>query len=205
MRIGIDIDDTMGNFSETLFNYALEYDKSLRNKGIIYENTNLIDGKFDWTEEEYSYFYKKYIELTGHNLKPFKDVKNVIDELRKMGHDIIIISLRGEGYIDAPSMTKTWLEKNNIVVDKIILDVKDKSEVAFKENLDYFIDDLPYNCEIVSKMGIKTFLYTSYRNKNYNNKDIERINNWEEFYDRILEYSKCCDQYDKEYKNICKR
>ena len=193
MRIGIDIDDTMGNFSETLFNYALEYDKSLRNKGIIYENTNLIDGKFDWSEEEYNYFYKKYIELTGYNLKPFKDVKNVIDKLRTMNYKIIIISLRGDDYIDAHLMTKTWLEKNNIVVDKIILNAKYKSEVAFKEKLDYFIDDLPHNCEAVLKMGIKTFLYTSYRNENYINNDIERINNWEEFYQKILEYSKSGD------------
>ena len=27
MKIGIDIDDTIGNFSETLLNYAFEYDE----------------------------------------------------------------------------------------------------------------------------------------------------------------------------------
>lgn len=193
MRIGIDIDDTMGNFSETLFNYALEYDKSLRNTGIVCENDNLIDGKFDWSEDEYNYFYRKYIELTGHNLKTFKDVKKVIDKLRKLEHKIIIISLRGDGYINASLMTTKWFEKNNIVVDKIILNAKNKSEVALKEKLDCFMDDLPYNCESVLKLGIKTFLYTSYRNKNYSNKNIQRINNWEEFYKKILDYSKCGD------------
>ena len=184
MKIGIDIDDTIGNFSETLLNYAFEYDKGLRNNGIINENKNLIDGKFDWTKEEYAYFYKTYIELTGHNMKPFPNVKEVIDYLRKKGNEIIIISARGNDYIDAYDMTIKWLEKYKIKVDKIYLNISEKEKIIKHENIDIFIDDMPNICKIVSMLGVKTYIYSNKHNLEFNDEKIERINNWEEFIEK---------------------
>lgn len=49
MRIGIDIDNVISNFNETLLNEYLLHDKELRNFGIINKNADYIrKGMFDW-------------------------------------------------------------------------------------------------------------------------------------------------------------
>lgn len=42
MRIGIDIDNVISNFNETLLNEYLLHDKRLRNSGIINKNAEYI-------------------------------------------------------------------------------------------------------------------------------------------------------------------
>lgn len=55
MRIGIDIDNVISNFDDTLLKEYLKHDKELRNTGIINENPEYLrKGMFDWTEEEVS-------------------------------------------------------------------------------------------------------------------------------------------------------
>ena len=49
MRIGIDIDNVISNFNDTLLNEYLLHDKELRNFGIINKNADYIrKGMFDW-------------------------------------------------------------------------------------------------------------------------------------------------------------
>ena len=68
MRIGIDIDNVISNFDETLLNEYLLHDKDLRGNGIINKNADYIrKGMFDWTEEEEKYFYKNNIERIAKN------------------------------------------------------------------------------------------------------------------------------------------
>ena len=53
MKIGIDIDNCISNFDDTLLKEYLKHDKELRNTGIINENAESIRrGMFDWTEKE---------------------------------------------------------------------------------------------------------------------------------------------------------
>ena len=63
MRIGIDIDNCISNFDDTLLKEYLKHDKELRNTGIINKNPEYLrKGMFDWTEEEESSFYHANIE-----------------------------------------------------------------------------------------------------------------------------------------------
>ena len=63
MRIGIDIDNCISNFDDTLLKEYLKHDKELRNTGIINENPEYLrKGMFDWTEEEEKSFYNTNIE-----------------------------------------------------------------------------------------------------------------------------------------------
>lgn len=70
MRIGIDIDNVISNFNETLLNEYLLHDKRLRNSGIINKNAEYIrKGMFDWSLEEEEKFYKNNIEHRASSTK----------------------------------------------------------------------------------------------------------------------------------------
>ena len=71
MRIGIDIDNCISNFDDTLLKEYLKHDKELRNTGIINKNPEYLrKGMFDWTEEEESSFYHANIEDFAIKLRP---------------------------------------------------------------------------------------------------------------------------------------
>ena len=74
MRIGIDIDNCISNFDDTLLKEYLKHDKELRNTGIINKNPEYLrKGMFDWTEEEESSFYHANIEDFAIKLRPIED------------------------------------------------------------------------------------------------------------------------------------
>lgn len=95
MRIGIDIDNCISNFDDELLNEYLKHDKELRNTGIINENPIYITiDMFDWSEEESDEFYYTNIQRIARNLKPLKNAKKVIDQLKQDGNEIYIMVLR---------------------------------------------------------------------------------------------------------------
>ena len=53
MKIGIDIDNVIANFNDTLLKEYIKHDKELRNTGIVNENPEYVrNGMFDWSDEE---------------------------------------------------------------------------------------------------------------------------------------------------------
>lgn len=198
MRIGIDIDNVISNFDDTLLKEYLKHDKELRNTGIINENADYLNkGMFDWTEEEEKSFYNANIERIAKNLKPIKDAEYYIKKLKEDGNEIYIISGRDNGeYTNAFELSKQWLDKYNIIYDKLILtnayNKHEKSEECIKNNIDIMIEDSTSICLDLIKSGIK--VYTM--NTRYNKKEeaLDRVSNWEEIYKRI----------SKRYKNEAK-
>ena len=74
MRIGIDIDNCISNFDDTLLKEYLKHDKELRNTGIIVGNPEYLrKGMFDWTDAEENSFYNANIENFAKMLKPLED------------------------------------------------------------------------------------------------------------------------------------
>ena len=84
MRIGIDIDNCISNFDDTLLKEYLKHDKELRNTGIINENPEYLrKGMFDWTDEEETSFYNSNIEEFAKKLKPLEDVSYYIKKIKR--------------------------------------------------------------------------------------------------------------------------
>ena len=193
MRIGIDIDNVISNFNEELLNEYLEYDKELRNTGIINKEADYIRrGMFDWTEQEEQEFYNNNIERIAKNLKVKDGAKKYIDKLKEKGHYICIITGRDNGEYKEPyNMTKEWLDNNLIKYDKLILtDAYDKKEKAIKcleNNIDIMIDDSVGNCKSCIQNNIKTFLMDTPYNRFA---DMPRVNSWKEFYEVVSNMSK---------------
>ena len=193
MKIGIDIDNVISNFNDTLLNEYLLHDKELRNSGIINKNANYIrDGMFDWDEDEEANFYKNNIERIAKSLGVIEGAKEYIDKLHKDGHFIYIITGRDNGeYTEPYDMTKKWLDENNIYYDNLILtDACDKHAKAVKcldYNIDIMIDDSVRICSDCIENGITTILMDTPYNK-YSN--IQRVKSWKEFYIYVSNYKK---------------
>ena len=193
MKIGIDIDNVISNFNDTLLTEYLLHDKELRNSGIINKNADYIrKGMFDWNEDEETNFYKNNIERIAKKLGVIEGAKEYIDKLHDDGHIICIITGRDNGeYTEPYNMTKKWLEDNNIYYDNLILtDAYDKSaktKQCLEHNIDIMIDDSVRICSDCIENGITTILMDTPYNK-YSN--IQRVKSWEEFYRYVSNYRK---------------
>ncbi len=172
IKIGLDIDDTICNSSEISLKYALEFDKTLRNTGIVDENHYITRGMFDWSREEISQFSKLYFDNIALEAIPFPGVKEAFDKWHELGYEIILISARNEFFSDARKITEEWLKKYNLNVDKLYVATDLKDECAKKEGISIYMDDIPSTCKAVYKVGIPTVkMYSKYTN----NEEIENI------------------------------
>lgn len=195
MRIGIDIDNVISNFNEELLNEYLEYDKQLRNSGIINKNAEYIRrGMFDWTEDEEISFYRNNIERIAKSLKVKDGAKEYIDKLITDGHIVYIITGRDNGeYSDPYNMTKKWLDENFIKYHNLILtnayknDKHGKTEKCIENNIDIMIDDSVNICRDCIENNITTLLMDTPYNKKV---DMPRVHNWEEIYEYISNYKR---------------
>ena len=197
MKIGIDIDNCISNFDDTLLKEYLKHDKELRNTGIINENPEYIrKGMFDWTDEEEKSFYNANIENFAKNLKQIENSSYYIKKLKEDGHEIYIITGRNNrDYTNSFKLTKEKKKKYNIVYDKLIFtnshDKHEKTEVCLENNIDLMIEDSTKICLDLINNGIK--VYTM--NTRYNQKEekLDRVTKWKEIYERISKLNKIED------------
>ncbi len=203
MKIGIDIDNCISNFDDTLLKEYLNHDKELRNIGIINEKPEYLRrGMFDWTEEEEKSFYNVNIEKFAKKLKPLNNASYYIQKLKEDGHKIYIITGRNNGEHTNPhKLTEDWLKKYDIVYDELILtnayDSHAKTVVCLENNIDLMIEDSTRICLDLISNGIK--VYTM--NTRYNQKEqtLDRVSTWKEIYERISKLNK---KEDKEKINV---
>lgn len=182
MKIGIDIDDTITNSWEhyipiysQLFNVSID---ELKKSTPYYES---IKGKCT-LEEYYNYMLPIYDAVTP-NITLKENVKETIDKLYELGHQVIFITSRGKDHTDPYQASKNYLDKHNIKYDKIIVDSKDKGKVCQEEQIDLFIDDSIKHCKSVSSKGIDVILFGTNYNKQI--KEFKRIETWDEIYEYI--------------------
>ena len=63
MKIGVDIDNVITDFDDYLLKEMIKEDKNKRNAGIINKNARrILDGMFDWTQEEWKAFLADNME-----------------------------------------------------------------------------------------------------------------------------------------------
>lgn len=181
IKIGLDIDDTICNSSEISLKYALEFDKTLRNTGIVDEYHYITRGMFDWSKEEIERFSALYFDNTALEAVPYPGVKEAFDKWHELGYQIILISARNEFFSDAKKVTEEWLKKNNLKVDKLYVATDLKDECAVKEGISIYIDDIPSTCKAVFQKGIPTVkMYSRYTN-NDPIKNIPMVSDFKEF------------------------
>lgn len=193
MRIGIDIDNVISNFDEVLLKEFLNQDKKLRNTGIVNEEIYITRGMFDWSQEEIDEFYHNNIEKIANNLNVIDKAPEYIKKLKGNGYEIYIVSGRDNGEYENPyQMTTEWLEKYNIVYDKLILtnayDSLEKAKICIDNDIDIMIDDSARICLEIDKTKTKALLMDTPYNRTENT--LTRVHNWDEIYEFIMNFKR---------------
>lgn len=173
MNIGIDIDNTLTDIEKDLFDIANKYTKKI-NPNFEDKIPVKFDGftnmaafyvdLFGWNDEQLeSFFRNERIEVVDKAL-PRPRVVDVLKKLKDNGNNIYIVTARTDKYDDIPyERAKTWLDKNGIVYDKLIVGATDKVKVCKELGIDVFIDDQLNNCLKISQSGITTIRVTNSR------------------------------------------
>ncbi len=154
MRIGIDIDDTLVSTSESFDEVIRKYNVNFSKKF-----------KDDWTKEEKNFIFNNYLNETLINAKLKENAIYVLNELDKLGHEIIVITARTEKNCKGiEENTKKLLEDNNIKISKCYFAQYKKSDIAKKINLDLMIDDSINVYENMKKDNIDCILFDEGKN-----------------------------------------
>lgn len=168
MTLGIDIDDTLTETSETANKYLKKYDKYKH-----LEDYHLLDNK------TFKNFMKANLKAIQESV-PLKDgAKEFIDYARSIGHKVVIITARGsKSYEFLIPLTDKYFEINDLVVDEIKYRQEVKGKACLDLGVDLFIDDKETVLNEVKEKGIKTIRFCSKTEKSKH----EKISNWQEAY-----------------------
>lgn len=183
MKIGIDIDGVIMN-TENAFRYKAElYDLLELHKNGQVNNEFWAQNRYDWTEEEQKELkFKYFIELSKEaSLMPGS--KEVIRLLGKDGHELVIITARGNELKQMRIVMEEKLQKEGISFSKYYWATRNKVEVCQKEKIDVMIDDSPVICKKLKENQIKTLYFRDVnREKLEENEYLKEVNNWGEVY-----------------------
>lgn len=89
---------------------------------------------------------------------------------------------------DTEKITKKCLKDFGIKYDSLNLHIFNKLDFFKKNKIDLCIEDSYETCRELTDIGIKSILMTTKMNANIDEKDITRVNNWNEIYSEIEKY-----------------
>ena len=193
MNIGIDIDNTLTDIENEIFESANKYTKKL-NPDFEFKQIQKYNGFtnianfygeiFGWNDENINYFFRNQRIEVVDSAKPREGVKEVLQKLKNQGHNIYVVTARSNLYDDIPyERAKKWLDNNKIPYDKLIINAKDKAKVCKELDIQVFIDDQLHNCLELAKKRIHAIRLTD-RKEVYDG--IINIDNWKEIYEYII-------------------
>lgn len=119
VKIGIDIDGVVLDFERLVRTYAELYDViELNGSGLIAKDENRFQERYNWDETELTRFKNKYFISLSKEAKLMPGVKDVIDLLKRDGHELIVISARGNDYNEMKNVAEEIFKKENLNFDK---------------------------------------------------------------------------------------
>ncbi len=181
MRIGIDIDDVITDTSIAMQEYIEKYDTDGEVKKYMVEVMRgeiPTPGIKKFLEENGISFFKKT------QIKP--DAVRVINQLLENGHEVFLITSRGEErFKGTESYTLEFLKKNKIGYTGIFFNSHDKARICKENKIDVMVDDSAKFCIEIQNENIRSILFTSEVNKTIE-ADIPRVNNWLELEEMLV-------------------
>ena len=193
MRIGIDIDGVLTDIEKWILDYGSRFYYQTLDKQIInpeaYESADIfgVDDKLDLL------FWKKYFKKYTIMIKPRPFASEVIKKLKKEGHEIYIVTARGNFFAEGveilsfkenKKITLEWLDKHHIAYDNIFFSNEDKLDTCLKQKIDLMIEDNPKNIDKLSEK-IPVICFNAGYNKKCHNKNITRCYSWYDVYAKI--------------------
>lgn len=196
MKIGIDIDDTTFLTVKSMLKYADKFEEEIsgiptnRNSFGLIKNRYYLKVLYGWNEKTKFDFFDKYYKNVLEECTMLPGANKTIRKLKNKGDTIHFVTARLMNIknCDTEKITKKSLKDFNIPYDSLNLHISDKLKF-FKENkIDICIEDSYETCRELTNNGIKSILMTTKMNANIDEKEIVRVNNWNEIYDEVEKY-----------------
>ena len=186
VKIGIDIDGVVLDFERLVRTYAELYDViELNGNGLIAKDENSFQERYNWDEIELTRFKNKYFISLSKEAKLMPGVKDVIKLLKRDGHELIIISARGNDYNEMKDVVEEIFKKENLIFNKYYWKQVDKVNVALSEKIDIMIDDSYEICKKMSDEKIETLYFRDKNMKKIKSEYVIDVSNWGEIYRAI--------------------
>ena len=192
LKIGVDLDGVIFD-SERIFRvYTDLHDVIELHQISIIDNREIkFQDRYNWTQNIIDDFMDKYQTNIIMDAPFMPGAKEVLKMLKEEGHQLIIITARGNKKKEHIAMTEDILKKNDMYIfDKYIWGVNNKSEICANEKLDLMIEDSDRNCKVISDKKIKTIYFKDAPNYEIQeNEYLKTLYNWGEVYRYIKEAS----------------
>lgn len=191
MRIGVDVDGVLTNIERYMWDYGSKYatDWNL-DVSIDHTKYNTID-MFGWGKENDSTFWKKIYDDYCKNAPIRSFASEILNKLKKDGHEIYIITARSPEEDVTPKNIKKsnkmlikWLRNNKVKYDKLIFTGEDKLNHCLDNDISIMIEDCPKNIRQISKKIPMICMHADYNSK-VKGENIIRCHSWYEVYNRI--------------------
>ena len=190
MKIGIDLDGVVLDTEKQFRNEAELYDiLKLNRNSTKDQSAQWAQDRYKWADDEKNEFIEKYLIEGTKKSHIMPGAKEVIELLKKDGHELVVITARGHDIPVMKKLAQEMLEKENITFDKYYWETPEKVETAKKENIDLMVEDSLSNCMKLSKENIKSIYLRDSKMKPANDKNIKECYIWGEVYRYIRELS----------------
>lgn len=190
MKIGIDIDEVLAAFVESLFDYhnmtrGTNFDK----KEI---KSNFFSDYVGFSKEETNLFLEEFFKSNSHvDVLPVVGAMEAIQQLSN--YDLVAITIRPESW---RLQTQEWLNKNfkNVFLRLYMLGVEassqggtlqSKEDLSTKLGLDLFIEDSLSTSKKISGKGIPVILLDKPWNQGELPENVYRVKTWEDVIEQI--------------------
>ena len=190
MRIGIDIDGVLTDIEQWQIDVGSKFYYEKYNKKIINPMGYDFSEIFEIEENLDSELWREYIFDYAINEPARKYAGEVINELKKEGNEIYIITARFLTDKDTKIGEKMrnivikWLEQYNICYDKIIFTPEEKLDICLENNIDLMIEDKVDNINTISEK-IPVICFDARYNQECLGKNIIRCYSWYDIYEKI--------------------
>ena len=191
MRIGIDFDETLADSIQMIIKlHNKQYGTNYKKEEVVkYKVEEIWDGtKEEWMAKLDDFFSAKNVK----NLDPVAGAIPAIDALKKAGHELYIITARGEGDVEA---TELWLKKHFPETFKGIhyahvrsedpAKKRKKADICKELGVKLMIDDHMSVAKNCSEEGIRVLLIDEPWNQGELPEHVERVFSWEEIVKKL--------------------
>lgn len=195
MNIGIDIDDTTFLTVKYMLKYADIFEEEIsgipsnRDSFGLIKNRYYLKILYGWDEKTKFNFFDKYYKNVLEECTILPNADKIIKKLKEDGNTIHFITARLMNIkeCDTEKITRESLERYNIPYDTLNLHISDKLKFCKENKIDILIEDSYETCKEIMDNGIKAILMTTKMNMNIEDKEIVRVENWNEIYRKIQE------------------
>ena len=182
MNIGIDIDGVLQDTEQWFEAFANIYDYEIGGKGIVNPESYKFTGKYDWTEEQFMDCLDKYLYMCMENAQIMPGAKEILAKLQAEGHKLFVITARGINFEREEAIALKFLDKLGVKFESVHFKSRDKVVPCVDNQIDYMIDDAPFNIENLSNNGVKCLYFRSSIAKDINHPNVTDVYNWGEVY-----------------------